>query len=199
VEKQHKKEVVQARFLKAKAEDTLYANIEHGAPMLHDLLFSAHLAAEGEPRAATPQQMVDLEDSPAYFRTRHRNKLPKPLPPVKLQKYVIDYGVIDPQLQVVAGHKQKPAVLEFAAAAYDDDGRMLNSMLNQGVPSGNPAKPESRFHAIQELEVPPGAAFIRMAVRDTLTNRTGTIEVRLPLKPETERQQAERQGAGSRE
>jgi hypothetical protein len=59
-------------------------------------------------------------------------------------------------------------------------------MLNQGVPTGNGGKQEALFHAIQELEVPPGAAYIRLAVRDTLTNRTGTLEVRLPLKAETD-------------
>jgi len=71
----------------------------------------------------------------------------------------------------------------------------MNSMLNQGQvtaqdsgqATGQPqpaAKSEPLFHAIQELEVPPGAAWIRLAVRDPLNNRTGTLEVRLPLKSE---------------
>jgi VWFA-related protein len=182
---QHKKEPEQARFLAAKQEDNLYANIEHGAPILHDLLFSAHVSPEGEPQAASTEQMQALEDSPAYFKTRQRHKSTQ-LKPIKLQKYVIDYGVIDPQLKVAAAHNQK-ATLEFAAAAYSDDGILLNSMLNRGVPSGNKSgdKSAALFHAIQELDVPPGAAFIRVAVRDVLTNRTGTLEVRLPLQPET--------------
>jgi hypothetical protein len=184
VQQEHKKEVMQARFLAAKATDTLYANIEHGAPMLHDLLFSAHLAADGAPRMATPEQMVALEDSPEYFKT-HLKHPQKALTPIKLQKYVIDYGVIDPQLKAAEARKEKPAVLEFAAAAYNDDGKMLNSMLNQGVPTGENPKSEALYHALQELEVPLGTAFIRLAVRDTMTNRTGTLEVRLPLKAET--------------
>ncbi len=184
LEKLHKKEPVQARFLAAKATDTLYANIEHGAPILHDLLFSAHLAAEGMPHMATAEEMESLEDSPQYFKT-HQKHPQKALTPVKMQKYVIDYGVIDPQLKATVAHNQKPAPLEFAAAAYDDDGHLLNSMLNQGLPSGNGGKQEALFHAVQELQVPPGAAFIRLAVRDLMTNRTGTLEVRLPLKPET--------------
>ena len=80
------------------------------------------------------------------------------------------------------------ATLEFAAAAYDPDGRLLNSMLNEGqAPTGvKPgSKPGALFHAEQELEVPPGAAWIRLAVRDMLDNRTGTMEVQLPLKTET--------------
>ena len=187
VQNQHKKEEVQARFLAAKSADTLYANIEHGAPMMHDMLFSAHVTAEGEPVMATAEQMAQLEDSPAYFRTRKRDTTPKPLTPVKLQKYAINYGVFDPQLKSLAAHGGKPAMLEFAAAAYDGEGKLLNSMLNEGqAPTGADANGKSGgiFHAEQELEVPPGAAWIRLAVRDTLNNRTGTMEVKLPLRSE---------------
>jgi VWFA-related protein len=183
----HKNDVLQARFVAAKAADTLYANIEHGAPMLHDLLFSAHLATDGKPVMATAKQMLELVDSPNYFLTRRKEQVQKPLTPVRLQKYVIDYGVIDPRLKSPAPGNDTPATLEFAAAAYDEDGRLLNSVLNEGQaptavkPDGKPAP----FRAQQELEVPPGAAWLRLAVRDKLDNRTGTLEVQLPLKRET--------------
>ena len=180
-------ESLQTRFVTAKAEDTLYANIEHGAPMLHDLVFSAHLEAVGAPALATSAQMLQLEDAPIYFRTRRRNGSQKGLKPVELQKYLIDYGVIDPQLKALASRGGRPAALEFAAAAYDADGRLLNSILNEGLASkeeqGN-GKREALFHAIQELQAPQGTASIRLAVRDKLNNRTGTLEVQLPLKPE---------------
>jgi len=186
-QKPEKGGTVQARFVAAKAEDTLYANIEHGAPMLHDLLFSAHLSVAGAPVMATPEQMSQLEDSPAFFRTRHKDRPLKPLAPVKLQKYLIDFGVFDPQLKALASKGDRPAKLEFAAAAYDADGRLLNSILNEGLASGEPdpnGKNGALFHAEQELEVPPGAKSIRLAVRDKLNNRTGTFEVQLPLKSE---------------
>jgi VWFA-related protein len=183
----HKSEVLQSRFVAAKTTDNLYANIEHGAPMLHDLLFSAHVTAEGPPMMATAEQMLQLEDSPVYFRTRHRDKPLKPLAPVKLQKYLIDYRVIDAQLKSAAKHKGAPAMLEFAAAAYDADGRLLNSELNEGVasPEADPgAKSGALLQGEQELEVPPGAAWLRLAIRDRLNNRTGTLELPLPLKGE---------------
>jgi VWFA-related protein len=182
-----KKDELQTRFLEAKSQDTLWANITHGAPMLHDLLFTAHLATEGVPHMATAEQMDALQDAPDYFLTRKKKSATqKPPAPIKLQKYVIDYGVIDSRLKAMAAQHDKPATLEFAAAAYNDEGRLLNSMLNQGVPPEKSGK--SVFHAVQELEVPPGAAFIRLAVRDTATNRTGTLEVRLPLKDESGKQ-----------
>lgn len=173
---------LQERFLKVKNQDRLYANIEHGAPMLHDLVFSAHLAKDGSPRMATAEQMQALQDAPDYFKTRRKNPA-KPLPPIKLQKYVIDYDVLDPLVRkAIAGHQQS-TTLEFAAAAYNEDGRLLNSILNQGLATANAsAKNGGTFHAVQELEAPPGAAFIRLAIRDTATDRTGTLEVKLPLK-----------------
>jgi hypothetical protein len=194
VEQQHKKEPLQARFMAAKTQDTLYANIEHGAPLLHDLLFSAQVAPEGGVQMATPEQMQALQDAPDYFKTRRKNKPQAAPKPIKLQKYVIDYGVIDPQLKAMAAHGQK-AVLEFAAAAYNDDGRLLNSILNQGVPTGSGKKSQTLFHAIQELEAPPGTAYIRLAVRDTATNRTGTVEVKLPQHPDAVAPQAQAMGA----
>ncbi len=184
VDKQHKKEPVQERFLKAKAEDTLYANIEHGAPMLHDLLFSSHLAAVGGPRMASEKEMAALQDSPAFFKTRKANKPVKLPPPVKLQTYRIDYGVLDAQLRRAVNAGATPT-LEFAAAAYNKDGTLLNSVLNQGAPSGNGAtKTGVLFRAEQELQAPEGAAYIRLAVRDMMSNRTGTVEIALPLKAE---------------
>jgi hypothetical protein len=155
--------------------------------MLHDLLFSAHLTVAGKPVLATVEQMMQLEDSPAYFSTRHRDRPQKPPSPVKLQKYRIDYGIFDPQLKALAANGGRLAKLEFAAAAYDADGRLLNSMLNEGLAAAETEvneKGRALFHAEQELEAPPGAAWIRLAVRDTLNNRTGTLEVRLPLKQE---------------
>ena len=189
VQDSHKKQAVQQRFLAAKAADTLYATAEHGAPMMHDLLFAAHLATTGEPRTATPEEMRSLEESPAFFRTRKHNQNLKPLAPVKLQQYVINYDVIDPKLRAIAKAKQQPLVLEFAAAAYSNDGTMLNSILNKGTIStdAQPAgKVDHRFQAVQQIQVPPGAAFIRVVVRNTLDDSTGALEVKLPLKPQTE-------------
>jgi hypothetical protein len=65
---------------------------------------------------------------------------------------------------------------------------MLNGIVNDAL-SQSPAQPGAKpdpkkdglFHVEQELYVPAGAAWIRMAVRDLLTNRTGTLEIPLPL------------------
>ncbi len=191
IDKQHKKDVVQAKFLKAKAEDTLYANMEHGAPMVHDLLFSAHLTAVGSSHMATDKEMAMLENSPAFFRTRKPGKSLKPLPVMRLQKYRIEYGVIDPELRRVESVPGTQPTVEFAVAAFNNEGGVVNCVLNQGTPTGAGAAADANgkkqgpiFRAEQELEVPESAAYIRVAVRDMTTNRTGTLETTLPLKPE---------------
>ena len=181
------------QFLADKRSDSLYADIEHGAPMMHDLIFRVHLAASGEPDMATPEQMADIQDEPAYFRKPRKDKLEKPLPPVKLQNYVIDYTVVDAQLKTYAERTGNPATLEFVAVAYDIDGRMLNGISNEGEASptaNSEGMKVATFGAQQELLVPPGAASIRLAVRDESTRRTGTLEVPLPLKPEPAAQPA---------
>jgi VWFA-related protein len=169
--------------------DTLQPNMKHGAPMIHDLLFSAHVRTDGRPAQATAEQMSQLSDQPAYFHTRKHDKPLKPLAPIELQKYVIDYRVTSPTSQSQTG---KPPSFEFAAAAFDDDSRMLNGIVNDatrdtatGQTSVSQEENNSRvFRILQQLDVPTNAAWIRIGVRDKLTNRMGTLEVQLPLAPE---------------
>lgn len=173
--------------------DTLSESIAHGSPPLHDLVFSARVRTEGKARVATAQQMAQIEDEPAYFRTRRRNKTLRPMAPVKLETYVIEYRVIDPKLKTVAAQTSRQPMLEFAAAGYDGDGRMVNGILNDATadaPGGPGAKQAPFFLVEQEVDLPLEAAWLRIAVRDTLTDRTGAIEIPLPLQPESPAQAA---------
>jgi VWFA-related protein len=168
-----------------KLGDTLFANMEHGAPIAHQLIFGAHLRTVGAPAMGSADQMSDLATQPAYFKVRHNNKPAKPLAPIKLQRYAIDYTVMARQLQI----QGEPLNLELAVAAYDADGKMLNALVNNGASEtarapGQPA-PKS-YRAEQHLDVPVDAAWIRVAVRDANTDRIGAMEVKLPLVPENE-------------
>jgi VWFA-related protein len=171
----------------AAENDALQPNMKHGAPMVHDLLFSAHVHPDGSPAKATPEQMSQLADEPAYFRTRHKDKPLKPLDPIDLQKYVIDYRITAPSLKSQAAPAGKPPSYEFAAAAFDADSRMLNGVVNNAAgetsSTQDPNKP-GIFRVRQQLDVPVNAAWIRIGVRDKITNRMGTLEVHLPLAPE---------------
>jgi VWFA-related protein len=167
-----------------RAGDVLQGNIKPGAPMLHDLVFSVHLRTEGGVVTATPTQMVLLEEQSAFYRTHSRNRPLKPLPPVKIQTYTVDYRVLDPQFKVAAEHGGPKATLEFAVAAFDEDGKVLNGIVNDGVPeeSTQPAENKAGLYRLhQSLIVPVGAKSIRVGVRDRMNDRIGTLEVPLPL------------------
>jgi VWFA-related protein len=175
------------------AGDVLQANIKPGAPMLHDLVFSAYIRTEGGVAMATPAQMLHLEEQSAFYRTHRRNRPLKPLAPVKIQAYSVDYRVLDPQfkVQVLSGGKQP--TLEFAVAAFDEDGKVLNGVVNDGVPeaSSQPAENKAGLYRLhQSLIVPAGAKSIRVGVRDRMNDRMGTLEVPLPLTPQPVRRAA---------
>jgi VWFA-related protein len=171
--------------LPLEAGDVLQANTRPGAPMLHDLIFSAHVRTSGV-GLATPAQMVQLQEQAAFFRTQRKNKPLRPLPPVKIQTYIIDYGVLDPQFRLQAARTGDQPTLEFVVAAFDEDGKTLNGIVNDAVPeSSTPSENKSGlFRARQSLVVPVSAKTIRVGVRDRTNDRMGTLEVQLPLAPE---------------
>jgi VWFA-related protein len=173
------------------AGDVLQGNIKPGAPMLHDLLFSAHLRTEGGVVIATPAQMLQLEEQSAFYRTHRKNRPLKPLPPVKIQTYSVDYRVLDPQFKAQAARGGPQPTLEFAVAAFDEDGKVLNGIVNDGVPeaSTQPAENKAGLYRLhQSLVIPVSAKSIRVGVRDRMNDRMGTLEVPLPLATEPVRQ-----------
>jgi hypothetical protein len=100
----------------------------------------------------------------------------------KKQLYTLDYTVMKHQLRSAANTAPR---FEIAVAAYDADGRMLNSIVNRAVEAARtagaqvPAKNAYRME--QQLEAPPNAKFLRFAVRDLRTGKTGAMEIPLPL------------------
>lgn len=177
--------------------------MQHGAPLNHQLLFKAHLHPVGFPARATPEQMASLiAGQPQYFRERGKRKSGKPILPIELQTYAIDYTVevdhpkgMDPRTQ--------PFRMEVAAAAFDGDGVMLNGNVENAAESFttspgvgmqtagySPSEPVTRrFHRAQQLfDVPVNAKSMRIAVRDVTTDRVGAMEVPLPLGREPEAQ-----------
>lgn len=161
-----------------KPGDSMFAYMAHGAPMAHAILFKAEIHA-GRTAMATPAQMADLQEQPAFFVLRRRKKPTKVPPPIPLRPYAIDYLVLDQ----TAGRPGRQ-VLEFAACAYDADGKMLNGLSQYAASaSGQNVKKDGKplFRGTQVLEVPTTAQWLRVAVRDVATDKIGSIEVRLPL------------------
>ena len=178
-------------------ERPLYACLQQGAPLLHQVIFKVRIHAEGAPTLATPEQMLKLAQQPAYTQGKRQpsSKVPKP---VQIQKYAIYYVVASRQLKRT---NDSSIPLEFAAVAYNADGWVVNSIFEKAAPEGEPnpwaeSQPEvpeswepvrrDVYRALQELDVPAGATSIRVAVRDSATDRVGAMEIPLPLAPEPE-------------
>lgn len=170
----------------------LLANLQHGAPLVHQLIFKARIHPVGPPAMATTDQMAALSAQTGFMHGKRKKT--QNLKPVQVQTYAIYYALVGNQIKT----EDQSIPLEFAAAAFDSEGWVLNSIIQKtqegsvsSVPTG--ALPLSAgesakgkvYRAMQELLVPITATSIRVAVRDTVTDRVGALEVMLPLAPDT--------------
>ncbi len=157
--------------------DSLAAYMQHGAPMAREVYFRAHVQALDSPHVATAAQMANLVEQPTYFRERQKKHPSKPLRPIQLQTYLVEYQII-----------ARIPKLEVAAGLYDDDSQLLNGDVEEAS-WANPAPPDAKakftyFRVQQKIYVPEGATSLRLAVRDLSTDRMGTMEIPLPLAAE---------------
>ena len=196
LKKNQSEEDVQEQLAVNEQERPVYANLQHGAPLIHQLIFKARIHPVGAPVLATPEQMAKLAAQSASTNGKHKNE--KSLKPVQIQTYAIYYVLVANQIKPPKG---QPLPLEFAAVAYDSEGWVVNGVFEKAVDESStnpfaglqPAPPESWepanqrvYRAMQQIDVPVSATSIRVAVRDTSTNRVGALEIPLPLAPEPE-------------
>jgi len=161
--------------------DSLAAYMQHGAPTARQVYFRAHVQALSPLQLATPAQMANLVDQPTYFRERQRKHPNKPLPPIEVQTYLVEYQVI-----------ARVPNLEVAAGAYDDEGRLLNGDVEEASSARSAPSPAASdaqsnftyFRVQQKIDVPVNTTSLRLGVRDLSTDRMGTMEIPLPLAPE---------------
>ena len=173
----------------------LAASLQHGAPLVHQLIFKVRVHAVGGPTLATPEQMQELAEQKA---NSHGKKLAKNVKPVEIQIYDIYYLVVASQ---ITKEPDGSIPLEFAAVAFDRDGFVLNGKFEK-VENGNSTNPftamqavpaeesqrvsQSAYRARQQLIAPITATSIRVAIRDTSNDRIGALEIPLPLMAEPE-------------
>jgi len=159
-------------------DDRLSGSMKHGGPELHQLVFEVHATPTGSPARGTREQMLNIA------KAQGQKESAKPMKPIELQAYTVDYAVMAKQLR--ADGDADPQ-FELAAAAYDVDGKLLNSIVNKTVKSdpaaAGRAPAQDVYRVEQQLDAPLDAKFIRLAVRDDKTGKIGTIEIPLPLAP----------------
>jgi VWFA-related protein len=169
-------------------ETPLGPALEHGTPLAHQLFIEAHVDIYGDPVAATPQQMhvfARFEALQSASRKKPKDRT-TPQPPVMMQRYVIEYGLIAKQLDMPVGpnglHRSS---FEFGIVSYDADGNKLNgldSKIDDTIPAIRFAHlQDTGYRVVQTVAVPVDTTSLRLAVRDVLANRVGSIEVNLPL------------------
>ena len=181
VTKDEKKAALEVADVQAahKQGDMLFAYMQHGAPAAHQIIFRAQFHA-GPKAQATKVQLDTLAQQPAYFVPGKASKLPKNL---AVQTYTVDFLVPERMIGALNGEKD----LEFAATAYDAEGKMVNGISQKASEDeANATRPGASpyFRAQQTIDVPVDAAWLRVAVRDVSTNRIGTLEISLPLAPD---------------
>lgn len=163
--------------------DSLSANMEHGAPEMHELVFVVQARTVGAPLEGTSEQMAELATEPAFFISRRKNKPAKTMKPVPLQEDELNFEIPSRQFD-----GETELHLELAAAAYNGDGRMMNAFVRVAekelTVAPGAAQPPRFFRIEQDLEVPEGAASLRFAVRDVNSDRVGAMEIKLPLAAE---------------
>jgi len=164
-------------------DDSLYIWMQHGAPIAHDLIFSAHVEPVGGPYRPTAAQALALAQQPAYFKGTGK----KPdwrLSKVSLQTCVVDFRIPAAQLDRPPGAAAaEPTTLELALAAFDVNGVMLNAVVQKADTTSPPAQKQGpRVLTIREqIDVPTDTAGLRFAIRDNSTGRIGATEIALPL------------------
>jgi VWFA-related protein len=154
--------------------NSLYPNMQHGAPIAHQLLFRAYFHALAPAAKATREQLAKLAESVDGHAKGTSTKGSKN---VTLQTYQIDYTIA-----------ARYPLLEVAAAAYDEEGKILNATMERVVEEGK-LFPEVKeggaiYRVQQKFDVPINAATVRVAVRDVATDNVGALEIEVPLAAE---------------
>ena len=153
--------------------NSLTPNLQHGAPMVHQLLFRAAFHTVSPAAKATQEQLARLAQS----IDGHAKESPKSRRDLKLQTYQIDYTIA-----------ARYPLLEIAAAAYDEEGKILNAAIQRVIEEGS-LFPEVKeggaiYRVQQKFDVPVNASTVRVAVRDVATDNIGALEIKLPLSPD---------------
>jgi hypothetical protein len=173
----------------------------HGAPNSSGLFFEAKVTPVGGATVATADEVKTMQTLPQTnargLRTKTANGAGldqvhlRRRDAMKVQHYDIDFAIVGRQLEMPPTQSGEYATnMRFCLAAYTEDGELLNGMevsTKNAIPAAQYQKIESEgYHASMLFVVPEGAVSLRMAIRDEIGKRIGTLEIPLPIPvPET--------------
>jgi VWFA-related protein len=159
-------------------------NMQHGAPNSSQLFFEAKVTPVGSPMAASKDEVkamqTFLQKNAKGLRTKSASGTRK------VQHYDIDFAIVGRQLEMPPTQSGEYATdMRFGLAAYTPESELLNGTeirVKNAIPAAQYQKIESEgYHASMVFAVPDGAVSLRMAVRDEIGKRIGTLEIPLPV------------------
>jgi VWFA-related protein len=162
--------------------ERLQVALRRGSPLMHELVFEARVTIQGRPRAPNKAEIAQLVLYPAFAGRKKWDG-------VQIERYLIDYLFPAPGFSLETSPDGKlRGSLEFLFGAYDADDR---TMFGARTPDNRTYTPKSieeiqkgGYRVHQVIEIPSGAASLRLAVRDAVGDRLGSLEIPLPLAPE---------------
>ena len=171
-------------------------NMKHGAPNSSELFFEAKVTPVGSAMVASADEVKTMQTLPQTngkgLRTKTANGTGlgqshlRRRDAMKVQHYDIDFAIVGRQLEMPPTESGEFVTnMRFGLAAYTEDGELLNGMevsVKNAIPAAQYQKIESEgYHASMLFAVPEGAVSLRMAVRDEIGKRIGTLEIPLPV------------------
>src|ERR1035441_7326920 len=171
-------------------------SMKHGAPNSSELFFEAKVTPVGGATVASADEVKTtqtfLQTNAKGLRTKTANGTGlgqshlRRRDAMKVQHYDIDFAIVGRHLEMPPTESGDFATdMRFCLAAYTEDGELLNGMevsVKNSIPAAQYQKIESEgYHASMLFVVPEGAVSLRMAVRDEIGKRIGTLEIPLPV------------------
>jgi hypothetical protein len=164
-------------------------NMQHGAPNSSQLFFEAKVTPVGSPMAASADEVKTMQ---TFLQKNAKGLHTKSASGTRrIQHYDIDFAIIGRQLDMPPTESGEYATdMRFGLAAYTPESELLNGTevrIKNAIPAAQYQKIQSEgYHASMLFAVPEGAVSLRMAVRDEIGKRIGTLEIPLPVPvPET--------------
>ena len=148
-------------------------------------MFKAEIESGGAPIPAPANSPLPVKLS---VNTSKRAKEDPGFLSRMVQPYRVRFAIATKQLEFTATENEsRRSVLQIAVYAYASDGRKVSGTVQKLEASMPPAVfqralEEGMFHSM-EISVPVEAESLRLAIRDSLSHRVGSLEVALPLSP----------------
>jgi VWFA-related protein len=165
-----------AKDTRAPAQRIGVAAMQQGSPESRQIVFSIRVVPLGKPHK------VDTATS-GMATTKKKGA---PAGPVEMQHYGIDYAVDPSDLRFgITSSNTYHSVLSFMVTGFNDDGRLVASLVNTATSDLKPANYKDvlsgGFRLHQELDVPTEAVTLRLGVEDATSSHVGTMEIPLPV------------------